>query len=57
VATPAVAMILMALSMLIAIQVLSNAAIDSEIKRELARSMEVNIHNISIENEQVTFSF
>ena len=55
-ATPAVAMILMALSMLIAIQVLSNAAIDSEIKRELARSMEVNIHNISIENEQVKIS-
>lgn len=41
-------MIVMAVVMLLVIQVLSNAAIDSEIKRELARSMKTNLHNVSV---------
>ena len=50
---PAVALITMAVVILVVIRLLSNAAIDSEIKRSLVKDVRVNRNNIFVENNEL----
>lgn len=53
---PAIGLITMAIIILVVIRLLSNAAIDSEIKRSLVRNIRLNQHNVSVESGELEIS-
>ena len=53
---PTIGLVTMAVLLLVVIRVLSNAAMDSEIKRSLVRNINMNKKNVSVENGELQIS-